>query len=447
MKVITNFFNSLVQRYFPDPLVLGVFMLVAVILSGFFFTPSSPADLIGFFGTGFWSMLAFTMQLSLILLASSAIASTKGINKALKSLASIPKSPTQAVFFVALVTSLIGLINWGIALVTGIIFAKEVAKQVKGTHYPLLIAASYIGFTLWSSGLSSSIPLTLNTPDHPIGGVDGTIPLTETIFTNYNLIITLALLLTYALVSRFMTPPKEQALAIDPNMLAEENESVDSIGQPEEEDTFASRLDTSRTITVILGIICLISFGYNFYTGGINSINLNTVNMLLIGIGLILFKGIRPYLEAIGKSVKSVVPLLIGYPIYGAIASVIIDSGMGANLTEFFASMASAETLPLLTYFSAGLVNIFIPAAGGQIIVQGPIFLPLAEQLGVSQGLIAMAITYGDTWTNLLQPFWALPALALAGLGIRHIMGYCIIAMIVAGVVTGSLLFFLPFIL
>src|SRR5699024_8946274 len=122
-----------------------------------------------------------------------------------------------------------------------------------------------------------------------------------------------------------------------------------------------------------------------------------------------------------------VVPLLIGYPIYGAISSIIIDSGMGATLTEFFASMATAETLPLLSYLSAGLVNIFIPAAGGQIIIQGPIFFPIAEQLGVSQGLIAMAITYGDTWTNLLQPFWALPALALAGLGIRHIMGFCII--------------------
>src|SRR5699024_5745589 len=153
------------------------------------------------------------------------------------------------------------------------------------------------------------------------------------------------------------------------SILAEGNESANNTQKlPDEKDTFASRLDTSRTITAILGIICLISFGYNFYTGGINSINLNTVNMLLIGIGLLLYKGIVPYLTEIGKSVKSVVPLLIGYPIYGAISSIIIDSGMGATLTEFFASMATAETLPLLSYLSAGLVNIFIPAAGGQII-------------------------------------------------------------------------------
>lgn len=445
MKAITNFFNSIVHRFFPDPLILGVFMLVFVILSGFLFTPSSPADLVSSFGTGFWSMLAFTMQLSLILLASSAIANTKGINNVLRKLASIPKTSAQAVFMVAITTSLIGLINWGIALVAGIIFAKEVAKQVKGTHYPLLIAASYIGFTLWSSGLSSSIPLTLNTPGHPIGGVEGTIPLTETIFTSSNLIITLALLLTYALVSRFMTPAKEHAISIDPEAFATDNESVNK--NEDTENTFASRLDNNRIITTILGIICLISFGYNFYNGGINSINLNTVNMLLIGIGLLLYDGMRPYLEEIGKSVKSIVPLLIGYPIYGAISGLLVDSGLAATLTEFFASMASAETLPLLTYLSAGLVNLFIPAAGGQIIVQGPIFLPIAEQLGVSQGYIAMAITYGDTWTNLLQPFWALPALALAGLGIRHIMGFCIIAMLVSGVVTGTLLFILPFIL
>lgn len=445
MKKITNFFNSLVQRYFPDPLILGVFMLVAVFLSGFLFTPSSPADLLSSFGTGFWSMLAFTMQLSLVLLASSAIANTKGIKKALVKLASIPKTPSQAVFFVAITTSLVGVINWGIALVAGIIFAKEVAKQVKGTHYPLLIAASYIGFTLWSSGLSSSIPLTLNTPGHPIGGVDGTIPLTETIFTGYNLIITLALLLTYALVSRFMTPAKEYAIAIDPEILAHENESANT--EEVSGETFAAKLDHNRIITIILGAICLLSFGYSFYIGGINSINLNTINMLVIGVGLLLYKGVRPYLEEIGKSVQSVVPLLIGYPIYGAISSLIVESGMGTTLTEFFASMATAETLPLLTYISAGLLNLFIPAAGGQIIIQGPIFLPIAEQLGVSQGLVAMAVTYGDTWTNLLQPFWALPALALAGLGIRHIMGFCIVAMIVSGIITGSLLYLLPFIL
>lgn len=443
MKKVTNFFNSLVQRYLPDPFVFGVFLLLVVGVSAFVLTPTTPKDMIESFGNGFWSLLAFTMQLTLVLVTSSVIANTKVIKRFLARLGAIPKSPAQAVFTVALITSLVGLINWGIALVVGIIYAKEVARQVKGTHYPLLIAASYIGFTLWSSGLSSSIPLTLNTPGNPLEGAVGIIPLTETIFTMQNLVITLGLLLTYALVSRWMTPTGDKVYTLDPNTLQEDEEvNEDSSG---EEKTIAYKLETSRIISSIAGICCLIFFGYAIYNGGVNSINLNTINMLTIGVGLCMYKGVTAYLAEAANSIKSMTPIIILYPFYGALQGMLSGSGLGEMMSNFFASIATAETLPALTFLAAGLLNIFIPSAGGQIIIQGPIFLPIAEQLGVSQGLVAMAITYGDTWTNLLQPFWALPALALAGLNVRHIMGYCIVAMLASGIVTGVLLTVLSF--
>ncbi|MBO1001948.1 short-chain fatty acid transporter [Pseudogracilibacillus auburnensis] len=448
MKKLANFFNSLVQKYLPDPFVFAVILLVIVLLSAFIWTPTSPGEMIDHFGDGFWSLLAFTMQLSIVLITSSAIANTRFIKKYLAKLASIPKNPTQAVFTVAIVTSLVGIINWGIALVVGIIYAKEVAKQVKGTHYPLLIAASYIGFTVWSSGLSSSIPLTLNTPDHPVEGINGIIPLTETIFTLHNLIIGLALILTYALVSRMLTPKEHEIIAIDSNKLIEDDNSSDFEQKVDlKGKSLAFKLEHNRIISSIAGIVCLLFFAKAIITGGVNAINLNTINMFTIGLGLLMYSGVKPYLEAAGGSIKSVTPLIILYPFYGAIQTMLAGSGLGEIVSNYFASIATAETLPILTYLAAGFLNLFVPAAGGQIIIQGPIFLPIAEQLGVPQGLIAMAITYGDTWTNLLQPFWALPALALAGLGVRDIMGYCITAMLVSGVVTGVLLTILPIIL
>jgi len=449
MNKTTAFFNALVQRYMPDPFVLAVFMLIMVVAAGFIWTPTTPAQMIESYGSGFWSMLAFSCQLSLILIASSALANTKYIKRPIAKLGSLPKTPAQAVFMVALVTSLVGLLNWGIALVVGVIIAKETAKRVQGTHYPLLIAASYIGFTLWSSGLSSSIPLTLNTPGNPIVQGGATIPLTDTIFTYSNLIISLALLFTYALVSRFMTPTKENAISIDPKVLEEELERERAAEQAIDmsADTPAAKMEYSRIISLIGGLACLAFFVYNVSKGGINALNLNTINMLLIGLGLCIYRGVKPYMDAITAAIKPIAPILMLYPFYGAISTLMTSTGIAASLTEFFANIATQETLPFLTYLSAGLLNLFIPAAGGQILVQGPIFLPIAEKLGVDPGLTMMGITYGDTWTNLLQPFWAMPALALAGLRIRSIMGFCITAMIVSGIVTGALLLILPFIL
>ena len=209
----------------------------------------------------------------------------------------------------------------------------------------------------------------------------------------------------------------------------------------------AEKLEKSRIISTTAALFALISFAYTMGTKGIDALNLNSINMLTLGIGLLLYPGVKGYLEAATASVKSVAPLIILYPFYGAAQTIIGSSGLGEELTLLFANIATKETLPLVTYLSAGVLNLFVPAAGGQIIIQGPIFLPLAKELAVPEGLVAMAITYGDTWTNLLQPFWALPALGLAGLGVRDIMGYCVIALIVSGFVTGLLLTVLPLIL
>jgi short-chain fatty acids transporter len=131
---------------------------------------------------------------------------------------------------------------------------------------------------------------------------------------------------------------------------------------------------------------------------------------------------------------------MILYPFYSAISSMIIGSGLGVLITQFFASVATSTTLPVITYLSAGLINVLVPADGGHLILQGPIFLPLAEKFGIPTGHVVMAMTIGANWSNMLQPFWALPALALAKLGIRDIMGYCIVVLVVSGVATSILL-------
>mgnify|MGYP003430393159 CR=1 FL=1 len=88
----------------------------------------------------------------------------------------------------------------------------------------------------------------------------------------------------------------------------------------------------------------------------------------------------------------------------------------------------------MLSFLAAGVVNFFVPSGGGQWAVQGPIMMPAARAQGISDGLMSMAIAWGDQWTNMIQPFWALPALGIAGLSARDVMGYLVVILLFTGV-------------
>ena len=114
--------------------------------------------------------------------------------------------------------------------------------------------------------------------------------------------------------------------------------------------------------------------------------------------------------------------------------AIMTQSGLAEALSGWFASIATADTLAFWSFISAGIVNLFVPSGGGQWAVQAPVMIPAAQALGADMPRIAMAIAWGDAWTNLLQPFWALPLLAITGVKARDIVGYTAIVMIVAAV-------------
>jgi len=82
--------------------------------------------------------------------------------------------------------------------------------------------------------------------------------------------------------------------------------------------------------------------------------------------------------------------------------------------------------------FNSGLVNLLIPSGGGQWALQAPIIADMTTTLDLDRTKMLMAFCYGDQITNMLQPFWALPLLSITGLQARQIMGYTILAMLVA---------------
>ncbi|MED4752609.1 TIGR00366 family protein [Brevibacillus choshinensis] len=434
MKALSRFFSTLVQKFLPDPFVFALILTIILFVSGLIFTDHGPIQMVQFWGSGFWNLLAFAMQMALVLVTGHALASSPFVSRSLTRLAGIAKTPVQGVILVTLGSALACLINWGFGLIVGALFAKEVAKRVPGSDYRFLIACAYIGFLTWHGGLSGSVPLTAATAGNPMEKSVGLIPLTDTIFTGYNLFITIALLIALPIMTRLMMPTGKEVVEIDPQLFANEEVAATAEVAAPSEKTFATVMENSRILTVI---ICALGYSYLIYYFANKGfkVDINTVNLLFFVTGLLLHGTPLSYMKAVGNAAKGTAGILIQFPFYAGIQGMMEQSGLGGMMTNAFISISTPETFPFLAFLSSGFVNFFVPSGGGHWVVQGPFIMPAAQQLGVDAGIAAMAIAYGEAWMNMAQPFWALPALAIAGLGVRDIMGYCVTTLLVSGII------------
>ena len=425
---------KLVDRYLPDPYIFVLLLTLVVMISAVVAEQKTPMDVISYWGDGFWALLSFSMQMLLVLVAGFMLASSPPIKKLLDAIAGLAKSAPQAIILVTLVSLAASWINWGFGLVVGALFAKALARKVR-VDYRLLVASAYSGFVVWHGGLAGSIPLTIATAGHFSESQIGIIPTSETIFASFNLLLVLVLFVVMPLVNRFMLPEEKDSIYIDPkaleNVSSEESNTVhasNAITRP------ADTLENSRLLGWSVGGAGLVYLGYYFAVQG-GSLNLNLVNFLFLFLAIVLHQTPRSLLLSLNEAIKGGAGIVIQFPFYAGIMAVMMQSGLAQSISEGFVAIASAESLPFWSFISAGIVNIFVPSGGGQWAVQAPIMLPAAEALGADVARVAMAVAWGDAWTNLIQPFWALPVLAIAGLKARDIMGFCLMQLIITGVI------------
>jgi short-chain fatty acids transporter len=432
IRRLSNFFVKLVQKYLPDPLLFAVILTFVVFIMGIVINKQTPLSMIKYWGDGFWNLLSFSMQMVLILVTGFVLASSPIFKKLLSKIANSMKSPSQAVITTALVASLASFINWGFGLVIGALMAKQMAKNVKNVDYRLLIASGYMGFLVWHGGLSGSVPLTIATKGHFLEQQMGIIPTSQTIFSLVNLVPLIILILTLPLLAKLMTPSKEDVIAIDPKLIENDDEEIQA-----SIDTPADKLENSFIISMITGFMGIAYVIYYFVTKGF-ALNLNIVNFTFLFLGILLHKTPKRYLHALSNAVKGTGGIIVQFPFYSGIMGMMVASGLAATISGWFVNISNEVTLPFFTFLSAGIVNIFVPSGGGQWAVQGPIMIPASIELGVPLAKTSMAVAWGDAWTNMIQPFWALPALGIAGLGAKDIMGYCLVALFYSGIVIGA---------
>lgn len=429
---------KLVDRYLPDPYIFVLLLTLVVLIAAVVAEHKTPLEVINYWGDGFWTLLSFSMQMLLVLVAGFMLASSPPIKKLLDAIAGLAKSAPQAIILVTLVSLAASWINWGFGLVVGALFAKALARKVK-VDYRLLVASAYSGFVVWHGGLAGSIPLTIATAGHFSESQIGIIPTSDTIFAGFNLLLVAILFVSMPLVNRFMLPGEKDSIYIDPSTLDEKDGEVASTTLEMHNANLndsrpADKLENSRLLGWSVGGAGLVYLGYYFWVQG-GSLNLNVVNFLFLFLAILLHQTPRSLLISLNEAIKGGAGIVIQFPFYAGIMAVMVQSGLAQSISEGFVAIASAESLPFWGFISAGIVNIFVPSGGGQWAVQAPIMLPAAQALGADVARVAMAVAWGDAWTNLIQPFWALPVLAIAGLKARDIMGFCLMQLMITGVI------------
>ncbi|RJL02801.1 short-chain fatty acid transporter [Paracoccus aestuarii] len=427
--------TRMMERWLPDAFIFVIVLTLIAAATAMLTQGTAPLDLVQMWGNGFWELLSFAMQMLLVLVTGFILASSPPVKRLLRRIAGLATSRGGAIVLVSLVSLAASWINWGFGLVVGAIFAREVARLVR-VDYRLLVAAAYSGFVIWHGGLSGSIPLTVATPGHFTEGQIGILPTAQTIFAGWNLMIALAVILAVPLVNYLMMPTEREQVLVDPARL-QDPEPAPRAARP----TPAEWLETSPLLMLLIGIPGLAWLMMHFLGGG--ALNLNVVNFLFLFLGIICHGTPRSLLSALDEAVRGGAGIVIQFPFYAGIMAIMVQSGLAASLSEWFVSISTAETLPFWSFIAAGIVNIFVPSGGGQWAVQAPVMLPAAEALGADVAKVVMGVAWGDAWTNLLQPFWALPMLGIAGLKARDIMGFCVIQLVVVGAIVGGILWWI----
>jgi len=437
-------FVAITQRYMPDAFIFAILLTILTFALSIFLANASPHEAINAWGDGFWKLQTFAAQMAMILITGLVLAQTPLIQSGIKSVVGLATSPSRAYALVFLVPAIAGLFSWGFCLIVGGVMAREtaIACQRRGMtlHYPLIVAAAYAGFIIWHQGLSGSVTLKIAEQNHFLVDQMGVVPFSDTVFALPNIIIALAVLLTLPFLIMLMRPPTSQCVPmsqdLQPDPPARPAEAKNEVQTP------AAKLNNARIFNLIIAASSLVFLWIHFVerSGGINT---NIMNLIILTLGLLLTRSPVHYMELALAEGRGVAAILLQFPFYAGIMGIMTGTGLATVLAAWFVSFSTAETLPFWGMISGGVINLFVPSGGGQWAVQGPVMVEAAKALGADMPRVAMGVAIGDQWTNLLQPFWAIPVLAIAGLKARDIMGYTAVMFIWTGFIFGLGLLFL----
>lgn len=448
------------ERFVPSPFVLAMALtMLTLVLAAFFGRdvsglawPGAMAELGAGWFDGFTGAagMKFALQMTLVLVTGHAIAISEPVQEAIDALTVQYESAGPAVVTVALVACAASFVHWGIGLILGAFVAREMGRALDrrdvAVHYPILGAAGYAGFMVWHGGLSGSAPLkvaeTAEQGNFVIGILGDSIPVSETIFSPLNLVLAATLFSLIPLLFWSLHPEDEEeceAASLSAESVSERSE-VETGHYHSVVETLEATPLVNVTVAVVIGSFLV----YFFAVRGVDGWTLDSLNVAFIGLSMVLYRTPGEFVDAISDGARGAAGIILQFPFYFGILGVLKASGLVGQIAEFFVQISTQTTFPMFTFLSAGIVNFFVPSGGGQWAVQGPVMMEAATRLGIDPSRIIVAFSYGDAWTNMLQPFWALPLLGIMELEAREIVGYTVLLMVISGPLMMLILGFFP---
>lgn len=437
-------FVAFSERYYPDPFVFAIGLTAATFGLAVLATPTSAGEALALWGGGLTNFLGFAMQICIVLVCAHALAHTDLVQRGIERVARWPRTGPQAYALIAVLAGAASMIAGALGLVVGALAAVALAREGRGRglrlHFPLLVASAYGGFVIWHMGYSGTAPLAVATPGHLLEPMMGRLPVTETTFSAWNLALAVVTLAVVAGVCAALAPADDAIVELAAEDAAD-GATGDAGGRARPAavapPTPAARLDDARALSVGLALL-LAAFLVSWFRERGFALTLDVVNWSFLAAGLLLARSPRHYVGLIANASRTLGPVVLQYPLYAGVVALITQTELVGIFSDGFVALSSARTLGFWAFVSGGALNFFVPSGGGQWAVQGPIFLEAARTLGVSDAIVVMGVAYGDQWTNMIQPFWALPLLAIVGLDARSIMGYCFVIFLASFVCLGG---------
>ena len=455
--------TRLFEKYMPNAFVFAMLLTIITSFIALIWLQASPMEIIKGWYDGFYSLLEFGMQIVLIIITGFAIALSPVVNQSIDKLTNYIKTPRQVYFFVAMIGALLSLISFGWIVITCVL-ARELAMRIKGVNYPFLIACVYFSGGSWVTGLSSSIPLLLGTENNYLieaGILTDIIPTSLTLGSGLSFAMMTLYVLFAPLMIVFLIPKTKNIKQLEDMLEDKAVKKELSI----KEEAFSLNLSyksvSDKLNNGVVLLICIVLMGltyiiYHFYTNGFQ-LNFNIMIFIFLITGLALHKTPMRYVIAMKRSSSNVSGILYQYPFYAGIMGIMLYTGLGEKLAEIIASVATIETYPFFAYITGGLINFAIPSAGGEFAVVGPSIINAVKVIG--EGLpdnevtamisrASLSIAYGESLSNVLQPFYLLLVFPIMGTGIkiqaRDVMGYLVAPFIVFFIIQSILVTWMP---
>lgn len=420
--------NDWTQRWVPGAFTIAWLLTLIVFVLAWTVGRASFLDSVRYWGDGFWELNLFSMQMCLVMFTGSVVAVSPPSARALAWVAARARSPRQAILLMALLSMLLALFHWGLSIVGSAMLVREIGRRRTGADYRLLVAAAYLGMgTVWHAGLSASAPLLVATPGHFLEAEIGIIPVAETLFAPFNLVLAGITIVVFAIVTPLLHPSPERTVVASPEQL----DAIRTFAPPRPPEgaagrTFAARLEHSPWVNWTFGALALV-WAATYLARPEHPITLNALNFAMLGLAIALHPTAASLIAAAEEAGRLVFGIILQFPLYAGMYGIIQGTHLAEALAQGFLNIASPQTYPLIVYWYSGIVNYFVPSGGSKWAIEAPYILSAGQALHVPAAKVVTAYAWGDMMTDIIQPFWAIPLLAAAKLDFRQILGFCMI--------------------